>query len=92
MVNIIYIVLSDCFQIYSYMMMAWIIMSWIPEARYSKFGRILGALVEPYLSIFRRFIPTAGGIDFSPIVAFIVFRIIEHIVFSQLLPLILFQG
>ncbi len=91
-VRLIYIILNDCFQIYSYMMIAWIIMAWIPNARYSKFGRVLGALVEPYLSIFRRFIPTASGIDFSPIVAFIVFRIIEYVVFSQLLPLILFQA
>lgn len=83
-------VVSDCFQVYSYMMLAWIIMSWIPNLRYTRVGAILGALVEPYFRIFRRFIPTAGGIDFSPIVAFIVFRIIENLVFSQVLPLILY--
>lgn len=87
--QVIYMVLNDVFQLYSYMMLAWIIMSWLPNLRYSKLGRILGKLVEPYLSIFRRFIPPMGGIDFSPIIAFFVFRIIEGVIFGQILPLIL---
>ncbi|MFB5189766.1 YggT family protein [Alicyclobacillus fastidiosus] len=85
----IYTILSYLFQIYSYMMIAWILMSWIPNLRYSQFGRFLGKLVDPYFSIFRRFIPPLGGIDLSPIVAFFVYRIIESIVFGRILPLIL---
>ncbi|WP_348520884.1 YggT family protein [Alicyclobacillus fastidiosus] len=53
----IYTILSYLFQIYSYMMIAWILMSWIPNLRYSQFGRFLGKFVDPYFSIFRRFIP-----------------------------------
>jgi YggT family protein len=85
----IYTILSYCFQIYSYMMIAWILMSWIPNLRYSKVGDLLGKLVDPYFAIFRRFIPSFGGIDVSPIVAFFVFRIIENIIMGQLLPLVL---
>ena len=87
-IRITYMILSDVFQIYSYMMLAWILMSWIPNLRYSKLGIVLGKMVEPYFSIFRRFIPPFGGIDISPILAFFVFRIIENIIFSQILPLI----
>jgi YggT family protein len=85
----IYRILSDCFQIYSYMMIAWILMSWVPNLRYSKVGVLLGKLVDPYFSIFRRFIPPFGGIDFSPIIAFFVYRIVVNIVLGQLLPLVL---
>jgi YggT family protein len=89
MVQTIYMVFSDCFQIYSYMMLAWIVMSWIPNLRYSRFGVLLGKLVDPYFTIFRRFIPPFGGIDLSPIIAFFVYRIIVNIILVQILPLVL---
>jgi len=58
------------FQIYSYMIIIYILMSWIPNARASWVGEMLGKLVEPYLSPFRRIIPPIGGIlDISPIIA-----------------------
>ncbi|WP_326492669.1 YggT family protein [Alicyclobacillus dauci] len=82
-------VLSYCFRIYSYMMLVWIIMSWIPNMRYSRIGTLLGKLVDPYFSIFRRFIPPLGGIDLSPIVAFFVYRIIVSLILGQVLPFIL---
>ncbi|WP_308661220.1 YggT family protein [Alicyclobacillus sp. SP_1] len=75
--------------LYSYMMIAWIIMSFIPNLRHSRVGVWLGRLVDPYFAIFRRFIPPFGGIDFSPMVAFFVFIILKSIVFSQILPLAL---
>ena len=37
---------------------------------------------EPYLSIFRRFIPPLGPLDLSPIVALIVLQIVGGIVAS----------
>jgi YggT family protein len=37
---------------------------------------------EWYLGIFRRFIPTAGMIDLSPIIAIIVLRVIQSIAFG----------
>lgn len=58
------------FQIYTYMIIIYILMSWLPNARASWIGEMLGKLVEPYLSPFRRIIPPIGGmLDISPIVA-----------------------
>lgn len=57
------------FEIYYYMIIVYILMSWIPQVRETSFGELLGKLVEPYLEIFRRFIPPLGMIDISPIVA-----------------------
>ncbi|MFD2704879.1 YggT family protein [Salibacterium lacus] len=58
-------------EIYSYIIIIYILMSWFPNARESSFGRILGAMVEPYLEPFRRIIPPLGMIDISPIVAIV---------------------
>ena len=53
----------------------------VPYARWS--SRVLGFLrdvCEPYLSIFRRFIPPLGPIDFSPVIAIILLQIVGGIV------------
>lgn len=70
--NTIYELVNTLFNIYYYLMLGYILMSWFPNARESSIGQFIGKLVEPYLSIFRRFIPPIGGmLDISPIVAFI---------------------
>lgn len=40
----------------------------------------LRSVCEPFLRIFRRVLPSVGGIDFSPIVAIIVLGIINAVV------------
>ena len=55
----------------------------VPYARWS--SAILGFLrdiVEPYLAIFRRFIPPIGPLDLSPIVAIFLLQIVGGIVVS----------
>lgn len=67
------------------MIIGYILLSWFPNARESAIGQILGRLVEPYLSIFRRFIPPIGGmIDISPIVALFALSFIRMGVFAVL--------
>ncbi|MFC9710318.1 YggT family protein [Paenibacillus sp. JNUCC31] len=70
------VVLYTLYQIYFYMVIVYILMSWLPNARESFIGEWLGKLVEPYLSPFRRFIPPLFGmLDISPIVALIVLQL-----------------
>lgn len=72
----VFAVLNALFQIYTYMIIIYILLSWLPSARESSFGQILARLVEPYLTPFRRFIPPImGAIDISPIVALFVLRL-----------------
>jgi YggT family protein len=40
---------------------------------------------EPFLRIFRRVLPSFGGIDFSPIVAIIVLELVNSIVIQGLI-------
>ncbi|MCZ8518789.1 MULTISPECIES: YggT family protein [Paenibacillus] len=75
-VNIIGYV-STLIQIYQYLLIAYVLLSWLPNARESFIGEFLGKLCEPYLGIFRRFIPPLGGmIDISPIVALIALQFV----------------
>ena len=57
----------------------------VPYARWS--SAVLGFLrdvCEPYLSVFRRFIPALGPIDLSPIIAILVLNFLGGIVVSLL--------
>jgi len=75
-------IVSTLFTLYYYLILAYILMSWFPNARESSIGQFIGKLVDPYLAIFRKFIPPIGGmLDISPIVAFIALRFIQSGVF-----------
>lgn len=63
-------------QIYSILLIIYILMSWVPSTRETTFGRMLGAIAEPYLGFFRKFIPPLGMIDISPIVALFALQLI----------------
>jgi len=74
----IYQLIPTLFQIYSWILIIYILMSWVPNVRESQVGVILGKIAEPYLSIFRRFIPPIGGmLDISPIVALFVLQFVQ---------------
>ncbi|AIE59577.1 YggT family protein [Bacillus methanolicus] len=62
------------FEIYSWALIIYILMSWFPNARESAIGQFLARICEPYLEPFRRLIPPIGMIDVSPIVAFLVLK------------------
>ncbi|MBB5172157.1 YggT family protein [Texcoconibacillus texcoconensis] len=61
--------------IYMFLVIIYIFMSWVPNARESSFGQFLGSIVEPYLEPFRKIIPPLGMIDISPIVAIFVLNL-----------------
>ena len=72
--GLLYEFLHILLDVYTFAIIAYIFMSWFPGARQSAFGEFLGNIVEPYLSPFRRMIPSIGMIDFSPIVALFLLR------------------
>ncbi|MFP5106660.1 YggT family protein [Neobacillus sp. C211] len=66
------------FEIYYWLILISIFSSWFPQFQATKIGIWIAKLVEPYLGLFRRFIPPLGPIDFSPIIALFVFRFIRQ--------------
>jgi YggT family protein len=73
--------------LYVLLIFAWIVMSylrlpfnlWVYRIR-----RFLDDTVEPYIRIFRRFVPSFGMIDISPIVAVVALFVFERIAISVL--------
>ncbi|MBE0429119.1 MAG: YggT family protein [Thermoleophilia bacterium] len=76
--------------VYFVLIFARVIFSWIglPSRRsLVVVFRFIYDVTEPYLGIFRRFVPVAGGIDFSPFVAIIVLSILRRIIVGLVLSL-----
>ena len=74
---LLYQIISNLIQIYSWALIIYILMSWFPNARETSIGQFLARICEPYLEPFRRFVPSIGMIDISPIVAFIVLNLAQ---------------
>ncbi|HEY9582069.1 MAG TPA: YggT family protein [Savagea sp.] len=72
------------FQIYFFLIIIYVLMSWIPGLRESSFGELVEKVVEPYLGIFRSIIPPLGMIDFSPIIALLALNLIRSGVYTVL--------
>jgi YggT family protein len=50
--------------------------------------RVLGFLhdvCEPFLRLFRRFLPQVGGFDFSPILALITLQVVNNVVVLRII-------
>lgn len=74
MAGIIIEVIYYIYIIYGWLLLANVLMSWVPSISESAVGRWIHKITEPYLSIFRKFIPPIGMIDISPIVGIFVYH------------------
>ena len=63
---------------YSSLLVIYALMTWLPNATSSPFGQIIARLVEPYLNVFRRLIPSIGMVSFSIIFAILFLRLVEN--------------
>ena len=63
---------------YSMIIFVYVMMSWLPNTQNGVVGdiyRALGMLCDPYLDLFKKFIPPLGGmVDISPILALLVLQ------------------
>ncbi len=73
-------ILSNFLQIYSIILIIRILLTWFQTADWAyQVISFLAPITDPYLNIFRSFIPPLGGIDFSPILAFIVLNVVQQL-------------
>ena len=70
--NFIFDLLISLINIYKWMMIIYILMSWFPNMRESQICSVLARACEPFLEPFRRIIPPIGMMDLSPLAAFFV--------------------
>ncbi len=80
------ILLYYIFQIYFYLLIVRIFLTWIPTIDWNKpFLKKLAEISDIYLFPFRRIIPALGGLDFSPIVALLFLQFVQWALCSSLL-------
>ena len=68
--------------VYVLLIFAYILMSWfrLPYSPWlNRIQRFLYDVCEPYLRIFRRFVPQIGPIDLSPMVAVIALLVLQNV-------------
>ena len=71
-------------QLYSFVLLARIVLSWIPNVdRSNQIVQFLYQITEPVLEPARRVIPRVGMIDISPIVVFIGLRMLQSILLNM---------
>lgn len=70
------------FRVYTLLLMARIIGSWFPQFAQHKIMAFIAFYTDPFLNIFRRFIPPVQGVlDLSPLIAFFALGILEKLFF-----------
>jgi YggT family protein len=80
--------LVDAFiAVYVLLILAFIILSWI-RLPYSvwlnRIQRFLYDVCDPYLRLFRRFVPPLGPLDLSPMVAVLVLIVLQQVIHAVL--------
>jgi YggT family protein len=61
---------------YSYLLIIRVLLTWFPTINwYNQPFAALGQITDPYLNLFRSIIPPLGGMDFSPILAFLALNL-----------------
>ena len=84
-------VINMLFRIFYILIMVDILGSWVLAARVNLPGWVYSILeavhtiVSPVLAPFRRFIPSIGGLDFSPIIALFVLQFVQRFLMRALL-------
>lgn len=74
-------ILVQVIQFYIFLIIAYVLMSWFPVSGvFADVYAVLATIVEPYLMLFRRFIPPLGTLDISPIVAILVLQVLMRVV------------
>lgn len=85
---------SSLFTVYIILIFIRVLLSWIPRMPYNPALRAVVDFVhqvtDPYLNLFRRFLPPIGGgglaLDISPIIAIILLLVAQGIVVGMIDP------
>ena len=82
--GIFHLLVSWTFWILKAAIVVRVVSSWLPVSPYSPWVQWSYRLSEPMLAPLRRFVPNLGGLDITPILAFILLNIIESFLFRLL--------
>jgi len=72
------------FFVYNLAILARVLISWVRVDPHNPLVQFLYKITEPVLAPIRRVLPTAGGLDFSPIVAFFGLELVRRLLIGFL--------
>ncbi len=80
-IRILSVGISNALNFYVVLLLIRVLLTWFPSIDWSRSPfSLLSSLTDPYLNIFRRFIPTLGPIDISPIIAIFAIQILAGLI------------
>lgn len=65
-------------KVWFFAMIISVILSWVAPGSQSPGAELAYQISEPFLAPFRRIVPNLGGLDISPILAFIVIQLLQQ--------------
>jgi len=78
--------INAVFWVLQLLVLARVILSWLPGTRYHPAAQWITNVTEPMLRPFRAILPVgAGGIDFSPMILLIVLWVAQQVIIRLLL-------
>jgi len=78
-------VVSLFLKVFFFALIISVIISWVAPASRNPAAQLVGQICWPLLVPFRRLLPNMGGLDISPIFAFIAINLIDRFVLGELL-------
>ena len=79
-------IINIAFQIYTYLIIARVILSWVQHNPYNQYIQLIYKVTEPVLQPFRNLFSSFNiGVDFSPILAIFALNFLKNIIFKMLL-------
>ncbi|MDO9321277.1 MAG: YggT family protein [Pseudomonas sp.] len=70
--------------IFFYSLIISVILSWVAQGSHNPAALLVNQLCEPLLMPFRKLLPSMGGLDLSPIFAFIAIKLLDMLVINNL--------
>lgn len=71
-------------KIFFYALIISVILSWVAPGSHNPGAELVNQICEPALAPFRKILPNLGGLDISPILAFMVLKLLDMLVINNL--------
>lgn len=71
-------------KIFFFALIVSVILSWVAPNSHNPGAELVNQICEPALAPFRRILPNLGGLDISPILAFLVLKLLDMLVINNL--------
>jgi YggT family protein len=83
-------IINLVFRLYSYAILARIVLSWVPLERNNLVVQFIYKITEPILAPFRIILPLGGmGLDLSPIIVFFLINLLQRSIINILIRIAL---